>query len=79
MAKDQASEAMTAPAGDLQLAIRPAPETLAAIKQTVRSEFRLLDLPVELQDFVLEHVRVLLLASFFFKKSCTVNYQQLYS
>jgi hypothetical protein len=64
MAQDQASEAMTAPAEDLQLVIRSAPETPTVINHTVRSVFRLLDLPVELQDLVLEHVRVLLLASF---------------
>jgi hypothetical protein len=60
MPEDQASEATTAPAGELQLAIRAAPEPSAAINQTVRSEFRLLDLPVELQDTVLEYVRVFL-------------------
>jgi hypothetical protein len=64
MAEDQASEVMTAPAGDLQLAIRSAPAPSAAIDQTVRSEFRLLNLPVELQDIVLEYVRVLLLMNF---------------
>lgn len=64
MAEDQASEAMTAPAGNLQLAIRSAPEPSAAVNQTDRSGFRLLDLPVELQDTVLEHVRVLLMLAF---------------
>jgi hypothetical protein len=66
MAEDQTSEAMTAPAGEFQLAIRSAPETSAAINdnQSGRSVFRLMDLPVELQDLVLEYVRVLLLASF---------------
>ena len=64
MSEDQASDVMTAPAGDLQLAIRSVPETSAAINQTVRSVFRLFDLPVELQDLVLEYVCVLLLASY---------------
>jgi hypothetical protein len=64
MAEDQASEAMAAPAGDLQLAIRSAPAPSAAIHQTDRSEFRHLDLPVELQDVILEYVRVLLLLAF---------------
>jgi hypothetical protein len=56
MAEDQTSEAMTAPAGEFQLAIRSAPETSAAINdnQSGRSVFRLMDLPVELQDLVLE-------------------------
>jgi len=64
MAEDQASEAATFPAGDFQLAIRSAPEPSAAINQNVRPEFRLLDLPVELQEMILECVRVLLVASF---------------
>ena len=63
MAEDQASEARTAPAGDFQLAIRSAPEPSAAMDQTVRPESRLLDLPVELQEMILEYVRVLLLTS----------------
>jgi hypothetical protein len=64
MSEDQVSDFMTAPAGDLQLAIRSVPETSAAINQTVRSVFRLFDLPVELQDLVLEYICVLLLASY---------------
>ena len=55
---------MTAPAEELQLAIRPAPGTSTAINQTVRPAFRLFDLPVELQDSVLEYVCVLPLAFF---------------
>jgi hypothetical protein len=71
MAEDQASEATTAPAGDLQLAIRSAPETSAVVNQTVSSKFRLMDLQVELQDMVLEYVRVLSLASFLEASLCT--------
>jgi hypothetical protein len=65
MAEDKASEATTAQAGDFQLAIRSVPEAPAATNQTVRPEFRLLDLPVELQEMILEYVRVLLPAFFF--------------
>ena len=64
MAEDQASGAMSALAKDVQLAIRSAPEPSAATDQIVRPEFRLLDLPVELQEMIPEYVRVLLLASF---------------
>ena len=73
MAEDQALEAMTAAAGGLQLAIRSASEPSAAINdnQSGRSVFRFLDLPVELQDLVLEYVRVLPLAPFLEAALCT--------